>query len=89
MNKGKYSRFCRDIFAKINEALGGNEKMDLLNGMTMYTFRHNRATELYYLAGVSTKKKAEYMGHSEIMFLRTYSHLDESKENDDLLRRVL
>ena len=85
---GKYKSFTDRIFRAINEALGGNDKLNLLNGMTMYTFRHNRATELYYLQGVSTKKKAEYMGHSEIMFLKTYSHLDDEKEELELLRQV-
>ena len=56
--------------------------------MNFYTFRHNRATELYYLQGVSTKKKAEYMGHSELMFIKTYSHLDDSREAEELLRAV-
>lgn len=84
-----YDSFTKRIFKKINVALGGNAHMNLLNGMTMYTFRHNRATELYYLPGVSTKKKAEYMGHSEEMFLKTYSHLDNSKEDEELLRQVL
>jgi integrase len=84
----RYHRFCESIFAKINTALGGADKLSLLNGMTMYTFRHNRATELYYLDGVSTKKKAEYMGHSELMFLKTYSHLDDEKEETELLRKV-
>lgn len=89
LTQAKFTRFSRLIFAKINEALGGNEKMNLLNGWTMYTFRHNRATELYYLNGVSTKKKAEYMGHSEQMFLQTYSHLDNDREDDEILRQVL
>ena len=85
----QYNTFTERIFRKINAALGGNDKLSLLNGWTMYTFRHNRATELYYLSGVSTKKKAEYMGHSEEMFLKTYSHLDNSKEDEELLRKVL
>lgn len=86
---GKYRTFIKRIFKKINEALGGNDKLNLLNGWTLYTFRHNRATELYYLNGVSTKKKAEYMGHSEMMFLKTYSHLDDEKEETELLRKVV
>lgn len=52
--------------------------------MTLYSFRHRRATDLYYLTQVgkiSTKKAAYLMGHSEIIFLKTYSHIDESKEN--------
>ena len=79
--------FNAKIFRKINEALGGNDQIDARNGWTMYTFRHNRATQLYYLGGsISNKKKAEYMGHSEEMFLRTYSHLDETKEDTEILR---
>ena len=87
--KSQYKTFVAHIFKAINIALGGNDKMNLLNGMSMYTFRHNRATELYYLNGVSTKKKAEYMGHSELMFLKTYSHLDDGKEEAELLRKVV
>lgn len=84
----RFQRFTKAIFKKINIALGGTDKLNLLNGMTMYTFRHNRATELYYLNGVSTKKKAEYMGHSEEMFIKTYSHLDDDREEIELLRTV-
>ena len=84
----QYERFTKSIFGKINAALGGTDKLSLLDGMTMYTFRHNRATELYYLDGVSTKKKAEYMGHSELMFLKTYSHLVDEKEELELLRKT-
>ena len=53
---------------------------------TPYCFRHRRATDLYYLTQtgeISTKKAAYLMGHSEIIFLKTYSHIDESKENLD------
>lgn len=85
---GRYKRFCDRIFKAVNRAMGGTDKLNLLNGLTLYTFRHNRATELYYLDGVSTKKKAEYMGHSEMMFLKTYSHLDDEKEETELLRKV-
>ncbi len=84
----QYERFTKSIFSKINKALGGTDKLSLLDGMTMYTFRHNRATELYYLNGVSTKKKAEYMGHSEMMFLKTYSHLVDENEELELLRKT-
>lgn len=84
--KGQYQGFAGRVLKKINRALGGNSNINLLDGMTMYTFRHNRATEIYYLPGVSMKKKAEYMGHSELVFIKTYSHLDNSKEETELLR---
>ena len=50
---------------------------------TLYSFRHRRATDLYYLTQtgqLSTKRAAELMGHSEIIFLKTYSHVDEDLE---------
>lgn len=57
---------------------------DFFPEFTLYCFRHRRATDLYYLTQtgeISTKKAAALMGHSEIVFLKTYSHIDESKEN--------
>ena len=59
---------------------------DFIPEFTPYCFRHRRATDLYYLTQtgeISTKKAAYLMGHSEIVFLKTYSHIDESKENLD------
>lgn len=81
-------RFCSmydKIRAQINAALGGTDKIKVFDD-SAYIFRHSRATELYYTNGISTKLKAKYMGHSEEMFLRTYSHLDESVESIELLR---
>lgn len=54
---------------------------------TLYSFRHRRATDLYYLTqttGLSTKKAAYLMGHSEIIFLKTYSHVDEDLETQNI-----
>ena len=53
---------------------------------TLYSFRHRRATDLYYLtqkpgSGLSVKQAAALMGHSEIVFLRTYSHIDPELED--------
>lgn len=51
---------------------------------TPYCFRHRRATDLYYLcqkATISTKQAAALMGHSEEIFIRTYSHIDPKHEN--------
>ena len=61
-------------------------------GVTMYSFRHRRATDLFYLCQrgiISTKQAAALMGHSEMVFLRTYSHIDEAKENLDLIYQNL
>ena len=57
---------------------------DFFPEFTLYCFRHRRATDLYYLTQtgeISTKKAAALMGHSEIVFLKTYSHIDDNKEN--------
>lgn len=59
------------------------EKNDFtrIEGLSPYTFRHNYATMLYY-SGISIKKAAKLMGHSDIkMIMRVYAHLDEEKEN--------
>lgn len=51
------------------------------SGITMYTLRHNFATECYY-AGVSLKECMRQMGHSSIkMVMEVYAHLDEQKES--------
>lgn len=44
----------------------------------LYILRHTVATKLYYRT--SPKLAAYYLGHSEQVFLNTYSHLDRSKE---------
>lgn len=86
MSKSSWFKFSKRVFGKINLALGGSDKDDRLNGMTWYTFRHNVGTRWYYLSGISTKKKAEMMGHSEKMFMEIYSHVDESKEDLSALK---
>ena len=57
---------------------------DYFPELTPYSFRHRRATDLYYLCqkgSISTKQAAALMGHSEAVFLKTYSHIDDTKEN--------
>lgn len=80
MTKSSYFKFAKRILDEIGLPI------------TMYYFRHNRATELYYLCQkgkISTKKAAALMGHSELIFLKTYSHVDETKENTKELYRGL
>lgn len=92
MTKSSFRCFQNRIFDALNRQLGGNDKMNVLNGMTFYTLRHTRGTELYYLAQqgkISTKLAAQYMGHSEVVFLSTYSHIDQEKEDLEALRAVL
>ena len=80
MTKSSYVKFTKRILDEIGLPI------------TMYYFRHNRATELYYLCQkgiISTKKAAALMGHSELIFLKTYSHLLEEKENTKELYKDL
>lgn len=87
-----YQGISKRILKAINKELGGDDTTDKLNGMQMYSFRHFRATQLYYLTQkgkISTKKAAYLMGHTEQVFLMIYSHIDDSKENlEDLYQDV-
>lgn len=63
-----------------------------ISDITLYHFRHNRASELYYLCQkgiISTKKAAALMGHSELIFLKTYSHILEENEKTEELYKDL
>ena len=82
--KTAYRCLSGRIIRAVNAALGGNDVINLASGITLYSFRHRRATDLYYLTQqgvISTKQAAALMGHSEMVFLQTYSHIDSSKEN--------
>ena len=84
MTKSAYRRMQERVWKAVNEALGGDENHNLVSGRNFYEFRHRRSTDLYYLCQkgiISTKKAAELMGHSEEVFIRIYSHIDEKKEN--------
>ena len=82
MTKSAFRYFSNRIFKKINTALGGDKETNMLNGLTFYTFRHNKATALTE-GGIdlSLKAQAEYMGHSVDMLLNTYSHVNIAKED--------
>ena len=82
--KSSYTKMSARILKRWNEALGGNDHMNLLAGVTMYSFRHRKATDLYYLCqkgSISTKMAASLLGHSEEIFIRTYSHIDPEHED--------
>lgn len=85
--KNQFDQVRRRILDAINVQLGGNENLKVTD-MTLYTLRHTKATELYYMPGISTKQKAAYLGHSEEEFLKRYSHLDENKEATEVLRTL-
>ena len=84
--KTSYKRLSTRIWKAVNVELGGNDELDKTKDLKLYDFRHRRATDLYYLTQkgiISTKQAAALMGHSEIIFLKTYSHIDDTKENLD------
>ena len=75
--KGKtgYNGDWERIKKKIEAVLG--HETDL----TLYCFRHNYASELYY-ANVSLKEAQRLMGHNSYkMIMDVYAHLDSKKEN--------
>lgn len=88
MTASQIRSFKEQVIKKINLAMGGSSKL-MLTDMTFYNFRHHKASLLYYLPGVSIKKKAQYMGHSEKMFLETYSHMMEEREDVEALREAV
>ena len=72
LHKGQYE----SIFRRILRKAGLKD-----SGITMYTLRHNFATECYYM-GLSLKECQRQMGHKDYkMVLEVYSHLDSKKEN--------
>ena len=82
--KSSYTKMSARILKRWNEALGGNKNMNLLAGVSMYSFRHRKATDYYYLCqkgSISTKMAASLLGHSEEIFIRTYSHIDPEHED--------
>ena len=82
--KSSYTKLSARILKRWNESLGGNNNMNLLAGVTMYSFRHRKATDYYYLCQkglISTKMAASLLGHSEEIFIRTYSHIDPEHED--------
>ena len=81
--KSSYKRMQQRVWSKVNEALGGHQEHSLVAGRSFYDCRHWRATQWYYLCQkgiVSPKQCAALLGHSEMIFLSTYSHIDPDKE---------
>lgn len=63
----------RGMWRKTESALGFD--------VSPHMIRHDYATRLYYVPGISTKKKAAILGHDEALFLRLYSHIDDQAED--------
>lgn len=73
--KQTYYRAWARIKKKIEIQLGYE------SDISMYCFRHNYATEIYY-AGISLLEAQRLLGHSSHeMIMKIYSHLDSEREN--------
>ncbi|MBR3644439.1 MAG: tyrosine-type recombinase/integrase [Parasporobacterium sp.] len=94
VNKSSYRCLSERILKAINSKLWEKKdpdgevkiRVNLIPEVTLYSFRHRRATDLYYITqngtgALSTKQAAALMGHSEEVFIRTYSHIDSTKED--------
>lgn len=92
-NRGLMSKTSRNhmwhrIKKEINLALGGNEFLDVTDGLRPYHFRHTYCTRCYY-SGISLKKCQYLMGHSSLqMIMKVYAHLDNEKEPIEELKRM-
>jgi len=70
-----YETEWKNIKGKIEAVLGYE------TDLTLYCFRHNYCTALYY-SGVSLKEAQRLLGHSSYeMIMKVYAHLDAKKEN--------
>ena len=87
--KSMFNRLGDRILAKINIALGGTKEMNVLNGISLYSFRHTYATTIYYKAVlpgfISTKQAAAILGHSVDLFINRYTHINDEHENLEVL----
>lgn len=87
MTKSSFTKFSNRILKAVKDEMLKKNPIQVYQKMTLYTFRHNVGTMLYYKclspdpnARLSPKKAAYYMGNSEEVFLANYAHIDESKE---------
>ena len=84
LTKTQYECLCVRIIKAINIACGGDDKNNVIPGFTLYAFRHYRASELLYLTKdgkLSILMASRLMGHSVNVFLNTYAHVLEEKED--------
>ena len=62
--------------------------LDCGDDLHPYIFRYNYATQLYY-SGITIKKAAELMGHSNTaMILKIYAQIDSEREKIDALKKM-
>ena len=80
MSRGRFRAFYERIFRQIDASIGIDGYMSQ-QGLTLYNFRHTVGVRLYYSPNVSNKYSARFLGHSEDIFVKVYSHVDESRED--------
>ena len=87
-SKTVFRGMWRRIETAVNAALGGSVSIRAIQ-LTPHMLRHDYATRLYYVDGISAKKKAAILGHSEKIFLELYSHMDDGKEIMDKFQKAM
>lgn len=88
MTRSGFRTMWERIADAVNKAAGGTDDLKVFK-ISPHMLRHDYATRLYYVPGISTKKKADILGHQEQLFLRLYSHLDDEKEDLDTFRKLM
>lgn len=88
MTHSAYVKMWKRIEKAANAAAGGDDSLIAFK-IKAHQIRHDYATRLYYVPGISTKKKAEILGHSERLFLELYSHLDSEKEDLEKFQKLM
>jgi len=87
-SKNNLDSFRKSIQHQINEYLGGKSSgTECLNGLTLYTFRHNFASSLLHATDENGKPLtisycAYLLGDTVKTFMQTYAHIIEEREND-------
>ena len=80
--QSSFTRFVIGIFSKMNEKLDDKHK---ITKNDLYKYRHNFCSNLYYEGvkpgKISILKAAEISGHTIEVFLQTYCHIDDTKED--------
>lgn len=86
LTKSQYNAISRRIKKAVNVAISGDDNINMIPGFTLYSFRHRRSTELYYLTQsadhpISLLQASKLMGNSINVFLNTYSHVMDDRED--------
>lgn len=86
ISKSSYDKMWARIKKKMNLAAGGTDELQVIYGFSAHTFRHNYCTNLcYQVPNISIKKIAKLMGDTETVVLNVYNHVQEERENVEMV----